>query len=119
SLAPPPGARAVEARAAAPVRQAAAEVAPASPADVALPETVIQGAPAPGRLFVEAGTLSRHDAAGRLAARIPGARIEAFGPRRDQQYRVRLGPFADVASADAALERTLAAGVSGARILVD
>nr|WP_246522757.1 RlpA-like double-psi beta-barrel domain-containing protein [Neoroseomonas eburnea] len=120
SLAPPPGARAAGTVAAAvPVRQAAAEVTPVAAADLALPETVTQGAPHPGRLYVEAGTLSRPDAAARLAARVPGARVEAFGPRRDQQYRVRLGPFADAASADAALERTLAAGVSGARILVD
>lgn len=119
SLEPPPGARAAAARPVGPVRQEAAEAAPVARADVVVPETVIQGAPAPGRLYVEAGTLSRPDAAARLAARVPGARVEAFGPRRDQQYRVRLGPFGDVAAADAALERTLASGVSGARILVD
>lgn len=106
-------------RAADPVRQAAAEAVAAPPADLPLPETVMQEPPRPGRLVVEAATLSRPDAAARLAARVPGARVEAFGPRRDQQFRVRLGPFADVAGADAALERTLAAGVSGARILVD
>ncbi|WP_198373391.1 SPOR domain-containing protein, partial [Roseomonas rosulenta] len=100
-------------------RQAAVEAAAVPPADTPLPETVAQSAPSPGRVMIEAGTLSRPDAAARLAARIPGARVEAFGPRRDQQFRVRLGPFDSVAAADAALERTLAAGVSGARILVD
>jgi len=120
SLDAPPGARsAAPARAAVPVRQAAAEAAAAPPADTPLPEAVAQAAPAPGRILLEAGTLSRPDAAARLAARIPGARVEAFGPRRDQQYRVRLGPFKTVAAADAALERTLSAGVSGARIVVD
>lgn len=120
SLAPLPGARAVaETRAAAPVREAAAEAARPAPADIRLPETVTQGAPQPGRLYVEAAIFSHADAAGRLAARVPGARVEAFGAGRDRQFRVRLGPFADAASADAALERTLAAGVSGARILVD
>ncbi len=120
SLDAPPGARsAAPARAAAPVRQAAAESVATPPADLPLPETVAQAAPSPGRVMLEAGTLSRPEAAARLAARIPGARVEAFGPRRDQQFRVRLGPFDSVAQADTALERTLAAGVSGARILVD
>lgn len=120
SLDAPPGARsAAPARAVAPLRQAAAEAVAPPPREIPLPETVAQEAPRPGRLMVELGTLSRADAAARLAARAPGARVEAFGPRRDQQYRVRLGPFAGAAAADVALERTLAAGVSGARILVD
>ena len=120
SLDAPPGARsATPARAAAPPRQATPDAPAAAPADTPLPETVAHSAPAPGRVMIEAGTLSRPEAAARLAARIPGARVEAFGPRRDQQYRVRIGPFDSVAAADAALERTLAAGVSGARILVD
>jgi rare lipoprotein A len=120
SLDAPPGARsAVPARPVAPPRQAAVEAVAARPADPPLPETVAPGTPRPGRVVLEAGTLSRPEAASRLAARIPGARTEAFGTGRDQQFRVRLGPFATVAEADAALERALAAGVSGARILVD
>lgn len=120
SLAPPPGARGT-----APVIRATpaglrpAEAAPARLSDIALPETVTQGAAQPGRILVEGGIFSRPDAAARLAARMPGAMVEPFGPRGERQYRVRLGPFANVAAADAALERTLAAGVSGARILVD
>jgi rare lipoprotein A len=118
SLAPPPGARAA---AAPPPRAAEAAATPEAAAVPALrlPETVTTGPASPGRLWIEAGTLSGADAAGRLAARLPGARVEASGPRRAQQFRVLLGPFASVAAADAALERTLAAGVSGARILVD
>ncbi|GGJ20574.1 septal ring lytic transglycosylase RlpA family protein [Neoroseomonas lacus] len=119
SLAPPPGARAAGQRIDATPVAAAAAPAAAVVADIALPETVTRGTAQPGRIFVEAGTLSRADAAQRLAARVPGARVEAFGPRRDQRYRVRSGPFQTAAQADAALERTLAAGVSGARILVD
>lgn len=120
SLAPPPGARAVAAApVTTPAAATAAEPARTRPRDVAVPEHLRDGPPMPGRLWVEAGVLSRTDAAQRLAARMPGARVEAFGPRRDQQYRVRLGPFPGAAAADAALERTLAAGVSGARILVD
>lgn len=120
SLAPPPGARAVVATpVAVPAVAAAGEPARTPSRDVAVPERLRDGPPMPGRLWVEAGVLSRADAARRLAARVPGARVEAFGPQRDQQFRVRLGPLQGVAAADAALERTLAAGVSGARILVD
>jgi rare lipoprotein A len=121
SLAPPPGARAAAPGAVAtPVAAAAPMVQPAaSPAAIVLPETVTHGTPSPGRIVIEAGTLSRADAAQRLAARIPGGRVEAYGPRRDQRFRVRAGPYSTVAQADAALERTLAAGVFGARILVD
>lgn len=117
SLNPLPGARTASPRpvAATPVAAAAAPAATTPPPDVVLPETVTTEAPAPGRVFVEAGILSRADAAQRLAAHIPGARVEAFGPRRDQRYRVRVGPFATAAQADAVLERTLAGGVSGAR----
>lgn len=119
SLDPLPGARVTAQRAVpTPVAAAAPDVA-APPPNVLLPETVTSGAPRPGQIVVEAGILSRADAAQRLAARVPGARVEAFGPRRDQRFRVRSGPFATAAQADAALERTLAAGVSGARILVD
>jgi rare lipoprotein A len=119
SLAPPPGARAVAPVQSAAPAASAATAAPARAAEVALPETVTTGAPMPGRLWIEAATLSQASAAQRLAARMPGARVEAFGSGRGRQFRVRVGPFADVRSADAALERTLAAGVSGARILVD
>lgn len=121
SLDPLPGARAASPRAVAtPVAAAPATPAATAPLpEVVLPETVTTGAPRPGRIFVEAGILSRADAAQRLAARVPGAQVEAFGPRRDQRYRVRVGPFATAAQADAVLERTLAGGVSGARILVD
>lgn len=120
SLDAPPGARSTEpARAVAPLRPAAVEATTPPPRDIPLPETVAQGSPQPGRILVEAGTLSGQPAAARLAARVPGARIEAFGSGRDQQFRVRLGPFVTAAEADMALERALSAGVSGARILVD
>lgn len=119
SLAPPPGARGSAGANAAPVLAAAAEAPRSAPRDAPLPETVQQGPPQPGRLFVDGGAFSGAEAARRLAARVPGARVEATGAGRDRQHRVRLGPFADVHAADAALERSLAAGVSGARILVD
>ena len=54
-----------------------------------------------------------------LAARLPGARINQLGSGRSAVFRVALGPFADVPGVDLALERTLASGVSGARIIVE
>ena len=72
----------------------------------------------PGRLFVETTSFSRRDLAERQAARI-GGRVEAIGPRNRQSFRVRIGPLGSVTEADRALEATLRAGVSEARILVD
>jgi rare lipoprotein A len=83
-----------------------------------LPERVSRAPPQPGRLFVEAATFGRRDLAEAQAARI-GGRVDAIGARGRQSFRVRIGPLATVAEADRALERTLRAGVSEARILVD
>jgi rare lipoprotein A len=121
-LAPPPGAaQAARVRQAAPLPGAGLLREPgpaAAPPPARLPERVDRVPPAPGRLFVETATFSRRDLAERQAARI-GARVDAIGPRNSQTFRVRIGPLPDVATADAALERTLRSGVSEARILVD
>jgi rare lipoprotein A len=92
---------------------------PARVAIAALPERVMLSAPRPGRLFVDAGQFSRRDAAEAAAARLPGARIAPQGAGRNAAFRVALGPFGEVSAADFALERTLAAGLSGARIIVE
>lgn len=83
-----------------------------------LAERVTQGPREPGRLFVEAPSFSRRDLAERLAARI-GGRVEPVGPAGRQTFRVRIGPLPGTAAADRALEQTLRAGVSEARIIVD
>lgn len=121
-LAPLPGTREAPRREVQPLPTAAAvqEVAaPARTAITALPEAVTQGAPRPGRLFVDAGQFFRRDSAERVAARLTGARINQQGSGRNAVFRVVLGPFADVGGADLALERTLASGVSGAKIIVE
>lgn len=84
-----------------------------------LTETVTQTAPRPGSLVVEAGQFSTRYGAEAVAARLPGARISQQGRGRSASFRVALGPFAEVRAADFALERTLAAGLSGARIIVE
>jgi rare lipoprotein A len=103
--------------------------APAAPAAAAaaavplrLPEQVWQGARAPGRLYVECGSFSGLQYASIMQAQLAGlgARTTTdYNAPREAAYRVRLGPFDDTASADAALDRALGAGVSDARIIVD
>jgi len=123
SLALPPGARSAErvrqAVARPRVLAAAASEPPAPPER--LPEEVVQHAAMPGRLVVEAGTFFRRDLAQRQAARLAGlgARVEPFGSGRQQQFRVRLGPYASPAEADRAVSGVLAAGLPEVRIIVE
>ena len=113
TLAAPAGARE-----AAPRAQVARAVV-AAPADaeardlppLRLPETASQGVAQPGRLYLDAGSFFTFALAQRQAGRI-GGRAEAVGPRsRQQEFRVRAGPFGNVAEADAALGRARAAGL--------
>lgn len=121
SLSPPPGARVIDRP-----RQAsgmaatllAAEADPALPPNP-LPELVAQRPIPPGRLLVEAGSFFRRDLAQRQAAKLAGARAEAFGEGRQPQYRVRLGPFTTVAEADRAVAAVLEAGLPEVRLLVE
>lgn len=121
-LAPLPGTREAPRREVQPLPSAGAglETVPQTRRAIeALPAAVTQGPVRPGMLMVEVGQFFRADAAQALAARLPGARISQQGRGRNAVFRVSLGPFADVAAADLALERTLAAGVSGSRIVID
>ena len=114
SLAAPEGARVAAARAET-VRRAAVEEAPAPPPPEALPETVAQGAAMPGRLVLEAGSFFRADFARAQAARL-GLRAEPFGRN---QWRVRGGPYATLAEADAAFARALQSGQQELRLVVE
>jgi rare lipoprotein A len=96
-----------------------AELVAASATPQKLPEAVAQGMARPGQLYVQASTFTAREAAQRQAARMPGARVDAFGPGRRPEYRVRLGPYGSVAQADQGLEMARRSGVSDARILVD
>lgn len=121
SLAAPAGARQAAPRVAAvrPAAVAVVETTDAALPPARLPEALRQGVPAPGRLMLDAGTMFTQSLAQRQAARI-GGRAEAGGPRsRQQEYRLRAGPFGTVAEADAALARARAAGVADARIVVE
>jgi len=119
SLAPPPGARGVAAQPAPAATTIQAEAAPAARVPERLPEEVRQGPASPGQIWLEAERFFRRDLAMVQAARI-GGRAETFGPPgRQQQWRVRAGPYGTIAAADAALARALAAGQPDLRLAVD
>ncbi|MCR0981420.1 septal ring lytic transglycosylase RlpA family protein [Roseomonas populi] len=99
------------------VQAAAASERAAEP--VVLDERVVQGPALPGRLFVQGSSFTNRTAASRQAARMGGAQVEATGTARQQEWRVRLGPFASPAEADRALDGALRGGVTEARIVVD
>jgi rare lipoprotein A len=122
--APPPGARAVarqrEGRIGA-AMPAMAEAPVAALPPERLPERLVQGPAAPGRLLLEAGTFFRRDLAQGQVARLAslGAWVEQTGRGRQAEYRVRLGPFASVAEADRTFAAALAAGLPELRLLVE
>jgi rare lipoprotein A len=119
-LAPPPGARgsAGPAVAATPARTDESPAVARPPER--LPEQVIQGPVIyAGSIWLEASRFFRRDLAEAQAARI-GGRAEPFGPRgRQQQWRVRSGPYPTIAAADAALARALSAGQPDLRLAVE
>ena len=118
TLAAPAGARAANPRTVTvPAATVEATAVPRMPER--LPEQVVQGAPGMGRIWLEAGRFFRRDLAEVQAARI-GGRAEAFGPPgRQQQWRVRAGPFDGIAAADVALARALAQGQPDLRLAVE
>ena len=118
TLAAPAGARAATPRTVN-VQAATVEATAVPRMPERLPEQVVQGAPGMGRIWLEAGRFFRRDLAEVQAARI-GGRAEAFGPPgRQQQWRVRSGPFDGIAAADVALARALAQGQPDLRLAVE
>jgi rare lipoprotein A len=81
----------------------------------------IRVAPSPGMLWVRLGTFSRSEYAERRRAQLAGLApfIETEREGRETKFRVLVGPLADVATADAALDQAIRAGVSDARIVVE
>ncbi|HEY7576728.1 MAG TPA: RlpA-like double-psi beta-barrel domain-containing protein [Acetobacteraceae bacterium] len=116
---PPPGAIAAPAAAHPPVPRDEPE--PAATPVGRLPESVTQGAPDPGRLFIQLGTFQNHRYADiqRAKAAALGATIVSTSQARQASYRVIIGPLASVEQADMVLDRVLRAGVTDARIVVE
>jgi rare lipoprotein A len=120
-LAPPPGIRRGRGHPL-PVAAVAASagITPVPPA-MRLPGTVAQTVPRPGRLMVQLDTFGeyRYAAVQRAKMSALGARIVSTYDGRTRAFRVEVGPFPDVASADAALLQALQAGIPDARTVVD
>ncbi|MCX7383691.1 MAG: SPOR domain-containing protein [Alphaproteobacteria bacterium] len=124
SLAPPTGA-AQSARVQLAVARPAPQSSNAGPEPAAVPlrltEEYWQTTPRPGQLAIECGSFSRPEYANVQRNRLAGfgARVttDYYAPR-DRAFIVRLGPFADIATAEAALRRALPM-VPDARIVVE
>jgi rare lipoprotein A len=117
---PPPGGKSPVNAAAAPTpAQPTAQTVAAT--DLRLRETVTQGSPEPGNLFVRLGTFQTFAYADIQRARVArlGARIVSTREGRVQTHRVMVGPFTSVQQADAVLDQVLLAGVTDARIVVE
>ena len=83
-----------------------------------LPVTWSQGMTGPQGLYVLLGKFSGHGAAASVAVRCSGE-VQRAPDGAGLDWRVRSGPYTDTAQADAALDRTHACGVEGARIIVE
>jgi rare lipoprotein A len=113
----------------APAQESSAAAAPPPPQTAALdssqaPNGQVTEVPVPAvtHLYVQAGAFGSYDNAQRLVRRLGGAgamNISSIDRDGVRLYRVRMGPFNDVASADAALSRVMSAGSSDAAIVVD
>ncbi len=86
-----------------------------------LPETVQQGAPRPGRLWIRAGQFSEAPYANLVKAKLSGLPVEVQREPGVSHpgFLVVAGPFASVAAADAALDQALRAGVTDSMIVVE
>jgi rare lipoprotein A len=73
-------------------------------------------------LYVQAGAFSSYDNAARLKLKLAASgdwSISTIEREGHKLYRLRLGPFNDAASADAALARVTGSGSNDAKIVVD
>ena len=121
-LAPPSGVAASTRGKVAAVRTvvaAAPDVAVSVPERLA--DSYTQGLADPGQMYVRGSEFGRADYAQAQRAQLPGlpVQVERVHEPRQDRYRVRAGPFATVASVDAALRQALNAGVADARIVVE
>ncbi|HVC61476.1 MAG TPA: RlpA-like double-psi beta-barrel domain-containing protein [Acetobacteraceae bacterium] len=119
ALPPPAGARQESGQAPLPV--ALRPVAPRAGMPESLPETVTQGPPQPGRLWVRLDTFQSYQYAAIERARLAGLapRIERIFDGQDQEFRVMIGPLGSVAAADVAVDQAIRAGIVDARIVVE
>jgi len=110
------------------VRAAVAAAAPDTPAAVAqasLSNAVVRVPAHAGQLWLRAGEFGQARYANQVRAHLarlgaaPRVAVERVRQGRADTFRVRAGPFATVAQADAALDQALGAGVTDAHIVVE
>jgi rare lipoprotein A len=116
---PPPGSTAPGS--ASPRTEPRQEASPASAQISQLPESVTQGAPDPGQLFIQLGTFQNHEFANMQRAHVAGLGADIVSTRngRTQTHRVIIGPLQSVQRADMVLDQVLRSGVTDARIVVE
>lgn len=136
ALPPPPGVKGRSAEVARPAQGqpspmqilAAQTPEPSSTVPVSLPsanlsqQTVEVGPARGGQIYVQVGAFTLHENAHKLAAR-----LSVVGPvgvsstfvNKQEFFRVRLGPYDQVAGADQALQQVINSGQTNARIVVD
>ncbi len=119
SLPPPAGARQESGRAMLAVAAQPAGATPEMPDHV--PETLTQGPPRPGRLWVRLDTFQLYQYAAIEQARLArlAPRIEQIFDGREESFRVMIGPLGSVAAADVAVDQAIRAGIADARIVVE
>lgn len=120
-LAPPPGVRQGNGRVLPVARDSAGTDAVAVVPLLRLPETVSQISVQPTRLMVRLDTFEEYQYASVQRAKMAwaGAHIVSLVDGRAHLFRVEIGPLADVAQADAVLDKALMAGIPDAKIVVD
>ena len=116
---PPPGSTAPGS--ASPRTEPRQEASPASAQVSQLPESVTQGAPDPGQLFIQLGTFQNYEFANIQRAHVAGLGADIVSTRngRTQTHRVIIGPLQSVQRADMVLDQVLRSGVTDARIVVE
>jgi rare lipoprotein A len=137
ALPPPPGAKGKSADvvATAPAQPSAMQVlaaqnAQASPASTAVAvskadlnqQRVETGPARGGQIYVQVGAFTLHENAHKLAAQlslIGPTNVSSTFVNKQEFFRVRLGPFNQVAAADQALQQAINNGQTNARIVVE
>lgn len=138
ALPPPPGVKGKSAEVAKPAEgqpspmqilaaQRPAESAAATrPTDVAsadLKQQKVEVGPARGgQIYVQVGAFTLHENAHKLAAQmslIGPANVSSTFVNKQEFFRVRLGPYNQVAAADQALQQVISNGQTNARIVVE
>lgn len=122
SLAPPPGiAQSSRGRSAPGATPASVPAADEAALPGRLPAVAVQVAANPGQLWIRAGEFGLVQYANQVRARLGGGNVQVEASRqgRSDVFRVRAGPYADVAAADMALDRARHAGLTDAHIVVE